>query len=346
MMRSVISRIQRFRDIARRKLGIWLFDTKKNKNLNPTDVKSILFIRHDAKLGDAIVSSTVIRKLKTYRSDIKQMVLTSPGMSSMFKEDFGVDEVFHMKKRPSYREIRQICQQIGHVDMVVSLNQDMKMKDIYMLKHLQSQLNVGVDKEVKLININIQSDICNAHYADKFDYVARIVGINEPQMPYIVPVKQQSLKKVKSFLDAHRIGEYVLFNPFGSGNERKLSADKINSIVADLSQKGRPVLILSSPDSKELLKNMSINFSDSVIHFDQSESIFDAIAAVELSSLVVTVDTSIVHIATGLNKPQIAIYSNDQVNFRNWNPNSSLANIIIAKDGINEFNFSERDFIK
>lgn len=336
-MRAIISRIQRFRDVFRRKLGIWLFDSRKKKALSPHDVKSILFIRHDAKLGDAIVSSGVIRKLRKYRPDIKLLVLTSPGMSSMFKDDFGVDDVIHMNKRPSYGEIRKICQQIGHVDMVVSLNQDMKMKDIYMLKHLDSHLNVGVDPEVKLININIQKAICDVHYAEKFDYIAQLVGIDKPQEPYMVPVKYESIARIKKFLHMKGIEKYALLNPFGSGNERKLSAEKINIIVEIVQRKqGLPVVLLSAPDTRDLLEAMPVEFSDSVVHFDQSESIFDAIAAVELSDLVVSVDTSIVHIATGLNKPQIAIYRQDDVNFTNWHPNSDKAEVIKSSN-INEF---------
>jgi len=289
---------------------------------------------------NAIVSSGIIRKLRKYRPDIKLIVLTSPGMSSMFKDDFGVDEVIHMKKRPSYQEIRQIGKQVGSIDMVVSLNQDMKMKDIYMLKHLKSQLNVGVDPSVKLININIQNDICNVHYAEKFDYIARLIGIDEPQEPYIVPVKEDSIARVKLFLEVKGIEKYVLLNPFGSGNERKLNAEKINTIITEVQRKqGLPVLILSSPDTRELLESMPIEFSDSVVHFDQSESIFDAITAVDLADSVISVDTSIVHIATGLNKPQIAIYRQDDVNFTNWHPNSENAKVITANESINDFIF-------
>ncbi len=340
MASYIVSKIQLLRDKIRRSLGILLFDLEKKSQLNSQNIKSVLFIRHDAKLGDAIVSSCLIRKLKKFRPDIKQIVLTSKSMSSMFKDDFGVDEVIHMKKRPSYSEIRDICQQIGSVDMVVSLNQDMKMKDIYMLKHLQSSLNVGVDTSVKLININIKNDICNVHYSEKFDCIAKLVGIDEQKESYIVPIKDEEIVRVKQFLSEKEIGRFVLLNPFGSGNERKLSAKKINEILLEAQSKTLlPILILSAPDTREILESMPIEFSENVVHFDQSESIFDAIAAVELCDLVITVDTSIVHIAAGLNKPQIAIYRRDEVNFINWHPNSELAQVIIAEKIINDFTF-------
>ncbi|MBF4249092.1 lipopolysaccharide heptosyltransferase family protein, partial [Vibrio anguillarum] len=66
-------------------------------------------------------------------------------------------------------------------------------------------------------------------------------------------------------------------------------------------------------------------------------SIYDAIAIVDKAKLVVSVDTSIVHVASGFNKPQIAIYKQDKVNFSNWHPNSEHANVIIAITDINNF---------
>lgn len=338
MIRRIISRLQRFRDIVRRKAGIFLFDAPKARPIEARETRSILFIRHDAKLGDAIVSSGVISKLRKYRPDIKLMVMTSETMAPMFKQDFQVDDVIVIKKRPSYAEIRQICRGIGAVDMVVSLNQDMKMKDIYLFKCLDSKLNVGLDSGVKRINVNIQPYIRTAHYAEKFDYIATLIGIDGPQEPYMVPVKAESLARVQAFLVEHKLQRYALLNPFGSGSERKLDAAKINQIIDHIWTEYRlPVVVLSAPDTRELLNALPVEFSEHAIHFDQSRSIFDAIAAVELAQLVISVDTAIVHIATGLNKPQIAIYKRDAVNFANWHPNSDLAHTIIATDDINQF---------
>ena len=88
-MRFLISHLQRLRDVVRRKAGLWLFDKKKAMDFELTNVQSILFIRNDAKLGDAIVSSSVIKKIKSNRPDIKIKVLTTNIMASLFSEHFG-----------------------------------------------------------------------------------------------------------------------------------------------------------------------------------------------------------------------------------------------------------------
>lgn len=344
-MRFIVSRLQRFRDVVRRQLGVWLFDKKKVTNFELVNTKSILFIRNDAKLGDAIVSSGVLQKLKKYRPEIKIKVLTTSAMAPLFEEHFGVDQVVHLSKRPSYSEMEDVCEQVGPVDVVVSLNLDMKMKDIYLLSKLKSKINIGLDPDLKLINLNISNDIGNMHYADKFNYIATLLGITEPAENYIVPLVPSSMKKAQLFLNENNINEFVLINPFGSGNERKLNKDSINKIISAIKEwdKSLSVVLLSAPDTRELLDSMSLTTTN-ISHFDQSDSIYDAIAIVEKAKLVVSVDTSIVHIATGLNKPQIAFYREDSINIINWNPNSKLAKTIVTKDNINNFVIDGEDF--
>ncbi|MDE1335129.1 glycosyltransferase family 9 protein [Vibrio aestuarianus] len=337
-MRFIVSRLQRFRDVVRRQLGVWLFDKKKVTNFDLVNTKSILFIRNDAKLGDAIVSSGVLKKLKKYRPEIKIKVLTTSAMAPLFEEHFGVDQVVHLSKRPSYSEMKDVCEQVGSVDVVVSLNLDMKMKDIYLLNKLKSKINIGLDSNLNLINFNVSNDIINMHYADKFNYIATLLGITELAENYIVPLVPSSMEKAQNFLSENNIDKFVLINPFGSGSERKLNKDSVNKIISAIKEwdKSLSVVLLSAPDTRELLDSMSLT-TTSISHFDQSDSIYDAIAIVEKAKLVVSVDTSIVHIASGFNKKQIAIYKQDKVNFSNWHPNSEHANVIIAITDINNF---------
>ncbi|WP_114766010.1 glycosyltransferase family 9 protein [Vibrio rhodolitus] len=343
-MKAIVSRFQRFRDVLRRTLGIWLFDKDKTTQFDLTKTASILFIRNDAKLGDAIVSSGLIRKLRKHRPDITIKVLTIPAMESLFKEHFGVDQVIHISKRPSYSEIRQVSEQVGQVDMVVSLNLDMKMKDIYLLNCLNSMVNVGVDQGVKLVNVNIAANIENQHYADKFDYVASLVGVNGPSENYIVPLLQNSIEKVNDFIQQNQIHDYVLLNPFGSGHSRKLNKSSISRIIETIeaNDPSLNVVLLSSPDTRQQLTEMNLT-SNKVYHFDKSASIYDAMAVINQAKFVVTVDTSIVHIATGLGIPQVAIYSDDKINYQNWHPNSGLSSILFTMKGIN--NFTSQKFL-
>ena len=81
-------------------------------------------------------------------------------------------------------------------------------------------------------------------------------------------------------------------------------------------------LILSSPTTKETASDVANILSrDNVSACTNVESIYDAIEVVKQSKLVVSVDTSIVHIADGLNKKLVAIYPKYKENYFNeWLP--------------------------
>jgi ADP-heptose:LPS heptosyltransferase len=345
LIKRITSPIQRFRDIIRRELGILLLDRQKPKSFDLHHSKSILFIRNDAKLGDAIVSSGVIQKIRQCRPEIRILVMTTPSMSPFFKESFGIDDVIHLSKRPSYGEIRRVCQQLGEVDVAVSLNGDMKMKDIYLHQQLQSKANIGLDPRVKLVSHNISIDIAGRHYAKKFDYIATCLGISGEESPYIVPITAPSLAKVDDFLQTKEIERFVLLNPFGSGSTRKLNKTNIARIIQSVYQydAALKVLILSAPETHSDIQAMALADNQTVFHFDLSRSIYDAIALAHRAECVISVDTAIVHIASGLRKPQIAIYKDDHINYQHWGPNSGLAQSVFTTKDINQLNIDDID---
>jgi len=337
-MKEIVKILQVFRDQVRRQLGIWLFDYDKNLTFDLKDAKSILFLRNDAKLGDAIVSSGAIRKIRRQRPDVKIIVLTTPSMKHLFKTHFGVDQVVTINKRPSYKAIRSACQEIGEVDVVVSFDLNMKMRELYMLKQIQSKANLGLESDIGLININISKEVEGLHFSDKFNHITQLLGLSNQPENYIVPQELESQKKIGGFLKSQKINQFALLNPFGSGRSRKLNNESILKAIQSVkcTHPQMSIVILTAPSDSKLLKEMGI-FEENVHHFDISTSIYDATALVVKSTFVISVDTSIVHIATGLNRPQVALYNYDEVNFTHWNPNSKLAKTIINYHGINSF---------
>ena len=90
--------------------------------------------------------------------------------------------------------------------------------------------------------------------------------------------------------------------------------------------------MLATPDTLVEVQKLCLDLSqDNVFYYPQSKSIYDAIALVSLASWVVSVDTAIVHIASGLNKPLLALYNPDELNYTDWHPNSDKAITFFAQ---------------
>ncbi len=82
----MIKIFQLWRDVLRRKLGILLFD--RHSSVRASSHGATVFVRWDAKLGDAIVSSWVAREIKNKFPERKVYVITSSEMAPLFRDFF------------------------------------------------------------------------------------------------------------------------------------------------------------------------------------------------------------------------------------------------------------------
>jgi len=85
---------------------------------------------------------------------------------------------------------------------------------------------------------------------------------------------------------------------------------------------------------------------DYVIPSYTTETIIDAAAIVEQLDLIITPDTSIVHIASSFDKPVVSIHENNKDSFRLWSPSSTLSKTIFAESSYGLFDYSVNDIVK
>ncbi|WP_139807664.1 glycosyltransferase family 9 protein, partial [Aeromonas salmonicida] len=149
----MIGYLQLLRDRIRRALGIIFFDKKTPLGLQG-DISHILVIRWDAKIGDSFASSFFFRELKKLPNKFIT-VITSPALAPLYREEFGVDHVIEVTKRPSYKTLCDIALSIPHVDLAIHLTEGMKMKDLYFLYKLSPTNIASLDDNVARVNIKL-----------------------------------------------------------------------------------------------------------------------------------------------------------------------------------------------
>ncbi|PSJ42793.1 hypothetical protein C7I36_08995 [Zobellella taiwanensis] len=344
MFRRFISRAQLFRDQLRRKFGKLLFD-RASRGGDLGQVKRLLLVRWDAKIGDSIVSSFFFRELRRARPDIRIDVITAPHMASLYREHFGVDHVICCKKRPSYGELKTLALETGSVDLVIHLGKQLKMKDIYFLRCLDADNVMGLDDELTLINHKLGKATAGRHFSYKFAYALNLLGVNALNCQYIIPEDSGRHQLIQKVWPEESV---VAFNPYGSGSSRRLNFESVSRLV-ELIVKYKPawkVCLMSTPDTKVEVEKWCYELgADRVFTVQVSETIQDAIEIVRLSALVISVDTAIVHIASGLNKPLLGIYNPDKENFSEWHPNSDKAFVLFSSKYENKLaNINNIDF--
>ena len=85
---------------------------------------------------------------------------------------------------------------------------------------------------------------------------------------------------------------------------------------------------------------------DYVVTSYSTETIIDVAALIEQLDLIITPDTSIVHIASSFDKPLISIHENNKDSFRLWSPSSTLSKTVFAKSNYGLFDYNVDKIIK
>lgn len=323
----MIGYLQLLRDRVRRALGILLFDRKVPLGIQG-EINHILVVRWDAKLGDSFISSFFFREIKKLPGNKKVTVITTPALASLYRDCFGVDDVIEINKRPGYGAIKEMAASIPHVDLVIHLTEGMKMKDLYLLHQLSPTNVASLDDSIGRVNVKLSKVTADMLFQDKYRYLLSLLGAKEVDQQYIIPVAGKG--NLTSPCD-----DLILINPFGSTQYKSFSHGKMVSLLQTLSVTFADYRfgVLSSPATYAAAGAMVRDSSaGNVILLEGVKTIDDAIYCVQQSKAVLSVDTAIVHIAVGLQKPLVAIYPRHGETFNQWLPTSTPRVRILFSD--------------
>jgi ADP-heptose:LPS heptosyltransferase len=256
----------------------------------------------------------------------------------MFLNDMGADRVIVSPKRVHFADIRRIARAVGPAEYVIHMAEHLKPKDIYLLSKLDSNYVMGLDDEVKGINIKAGARTQNQHFADKVAVLMQHMGISNFDQSYIVPFDSVVQARTDAWWPSHPV---IAFNPIGRGHARQFSLKTATAVLEHILKATKAdVLILIDPARRAFAESIKQQVSQShrviLAPADTSaRSLGDLFACVRRSQAMVSVDTATVHIATGLGKPVFGFYNpkqNDQdFSFVNWSPHCEQSVTQLAK---------------
>jgi ADP-heptose:LPS heptosyltransferase len=317
------------RDRVRRNLGVLLFDSKVEKVKCPIkDLQHVVFIRWDSKWGDAIVSSLMIEPLRKANPDIKISIVSSAALSGYFESYLDVDQVIEVPSKPSYAWLKLLANQLGTVDLLIHFTMHMKMKDLYLLYKVQAKIVAGLDDEVGRVNLKLGKLTQGRHFSQKLVILLHCLGVKEEKPQYQVPLNTERVLQAQQFLTSKARLPLLVINAYGRDRSRHLNIANTSKIIHAILNilPDINILVLAAPNVFAEVEELCLNLSkENVFYYPQSKTIYDAVALVSIADWVISVDTAIVHIATGLNKPLLALYNPDKLNYSDWHPNSDKA---------------------
>ena len=356
-MRNLIKKVNRiFQNYMREKrlkIGKYIWDRKEKTNIVKGDsfirdnnIRSILFLRYDGKIGDMIVNSLMFREIKKVYPNIKIGVVARGSAIDIIKDNPNVDKIYEYHK--DRKKIKELALKIKkeEYDLLIDFSEMLRVNQMMLINLCKSRINIGIEKgNWNLFDISLNVRDFNQHISKLYIKILKFLGIENIDSSYDIFSSDYLLQKL-----GLENKNYCLFNPYAASKHRSFSSENIQKISKIILEQGYEYLILIASEEKiKELKKLDINKGNRV-KVIETKGISEVAELIKGANLVVSPDTSIVHLARGFSKKMICIYrkelGKEDKNSVLWGPNSENAKVIfvekIAKDGeeidINEIN--------
>lgn len=303
----------------------------------PADIGSskILFIRQD-RIGDVLISTPLFASLKKHFPHVVLDVLLSTNNHFVLANSRLVRKRWIYTKRPvsSWKTLMGIRKE--RYDFVVDLMDNPSATSTVIMLLSGGQQTVGLEKENSYacdIVVPLKSRK-ETHIVDRIAQLLTVFGI-DPELEDLritYDVAESSEKAVGAFLQDRGLGSSPLIGLnvsagsetrfWGIGNYRAL-LDRLRSEHPDAS-----IVVLSKPSDSERAKEIANGKSGVII---APETTFDGFAAwIRHLSLLVTPDTSAVHLAAAFRIPSVVLYVQSNPELRIWEPYKTVSEPLIS----------------
>ena len=303
---------------------------------NPQNLRAILFLRQDGKIGDYIVSSFAFREIKKANLAIKIGVVCSAKNRQLFENNPHIDALHEVQPKStlSYYQVGKSL--AGQYDAVIDPTLSLRPRDLLLLRVLNAAHYVGLGKaDYRLFTHNIANT--QQHFADVYAQALRLLGFDNINTQPKLPESPASEAAVQTFLQQNGWQDYIALNFFGAANSRRFSLEAIARTLTAFQAAfpAQQFILLTYPEITPSLAALCQHHPNATL-YPHTQTIHDSIALIRHAQAVLTPDTAIIHIAAALNKPIIGLYRQDAQNYANWYPKSEHAQIIWFNQHIQE----------
>ncbi|ALF25696.1 glycosyltransferase family 9 protein [Fusobacterium nucleatum] len=366
-MKNLIKKLNRiFQDYMREKrlkIGKYIWDRKDrvkilegNSFLEDNDIKSILFLRYDGKIGDMVVNSLMFREIKKVYPNIKIGVVARGAAMDIIKDNPNIDKIYEYHK--DRKKIKDLALKIKEekYDLLIDFSEMLRVNQMMLINLCGARFNIGLGrKEWKLFDLSIESDKdfkWTEHITNR--YLAYLVklGLKKENIDISYDIYLKDEKKYEFFFNEIKENKKLILNPYGASKHKSFTIETLENIITCLKDKDIAIILVYFGDKYKELEFLEKKYNN--IYMPQKiESILDTAILIKKSDYVISPDTSIVHIASALNKKMITVYPPNGgkygVDHLVWAPKSEYSRVIFCKDktgtydeiDINTFNFDE-----
>lgn len=301
-----------------------------------------LLVLMNQKIGDMIVCSPILREIKSAYPKAELHVLASEVNKELVLSSPYVDKVYVYKNQwqkllPLLLTLRKL-----NFDVAIELEYKVVSRIIILLRIVKPNCILSVSKKEGRYGMDPQAVMPYDYYTnpnlvhqrDTCLDTLRLLNINYQNKSYDVFYSEKNKLDALSFLSLYKTSKILIgLNIEGSSIEKRISNNDVTKIILELYSMDNNIIIilLHKPDDRDLISKLIPHEASSYVFPSYpTESVLDLAAVIDNLDLIISPDTSIVHMACAFKKPLVAIYRKDMMLFEIWHPISDCNYVVFS----------------
>ena len=266
----------------------------------------ILVLRFSS-IGDIVLTTPVVRQLKTQLPGVQVHFATKPAYRSLFEASPYVDKL-HLLSGSLAELAREL--RAERFDFVVDLHNNLRTRLIRL--QLPGVLSRSFDKlnwqKWLLVRFKI-NQLPPVHIVDRYRAAAAPLGIRDDGggLDYFIPVSQE-VEVSAELPSGFRPGQYVAVAIGAQHATKRLPVEKLIELVARLAP--RPVVLLGGPEDESTGHVIELAANTLIFNGCGQFSLHQSASLVRQAQFVVSHDTGLMHIAAAFTKEIFSVWGN------------------------------------
>jgi ADP-heptose:LPS heptosyltransferase len=296
--------------------------------VNSSRIKHVVFINWNGKYGDAVASAPIIEFLTLHRG-IKVSVITNEPLQNLYSSLMQVDSVYLIKSA-GWLDVLKLGAKVKGCDAVIPLFGKLGVFDVLCIFLLNPRFVFSTDCSLRMSNKKFVRESASKDVYKLYELVADIIEGGYTALDGAALCAEQ---------EGYPRSYDYLINPFGSREDKSLTIDRTQSLIRHLAgfYRDSSIGVLYSPDSLAVASMLVQDLDLPNVELVNGVSSFQSvIPIIRNSGVLISVDTSLVHVSRVLNKNVVAIYPETEY-FNIWKPSSTRSFQVVKSKGLIDF---------
>lgn len=263
--------------------------------------------------------------------ELEISVIVSKYNYELFKPIEFIHELFIYRK-----DHKQLFLQLKSRDYDIFLNprDHPSMTILRMMKHINAKYKMGLqhNRHDKHFDVLLPNDD-NRHIVEKNALLLEKYGVNFPISPQISVINQFESDFFKKFPN-ERLQNNFCINLSSGGLRRKLPVEKWIAIIDFIfkHQLSDKINLLAMTENQADAAKIKSKFTDKIVYPIPTKNIYEAAIVINLSPILLSPDTALIHVAAAVKTPVIGLYQNKGLNLKRFMPYQAPCEIILSPD--------------